>query len=178
MGGARGREEERTHKDARRSLTLKRTPARRNLPYYCIDTRGAGQDAAGTGVWHKAGKRSQDYSSKGKLQRRRGTYLTITSDDGGSSRSIFEAAAGQPTGQERRRRGVPDRHILCPSERHIPATPNIETLTATREVGRVPSRKVAIAERSQNIRLCGLNILNRREPHNIQNSAIDRRKAL
>ncbi|XP_035679727.1 uncharacterized protein LOC118418023 isoform X3 [Branchiostoma floridae] len=95
MGGARGREEERTHKDARRSLTLKRTPARRNLPYYCIDTRGAGQDAAGTGVWHKAGKRSQDYSSKGKLQRRRGTYLTITSDDGGSSRSIFEAAAGK-----------------------------------------------------------------------------------
>ncbi|XP_035689852.1 uncharacterized protein LOC118425140 isoform X2 [Branchiostoma floridae] len=126
----------------------------------------------------KAGKRSQDYSSEGKLQRRRGTYLTITSDDGGSSRSIFEAAAGQPTGQDRRRRGVPDRHILCPSERHIPATPNIETLTATREVGRVPSRKVAIAERSQNIRLCGLNILNRREPHNIQNSAIDRRKAL
>ncbi|XP_035689853.1 uncharacterized protein LOC118425140 isoform X3 [Branchiostoma floridae] len=113
----------------------------------------------------KAGKRSQDYSSEGKLQRRRGTYLTITSDDGGSSRSIFEAAAGK-------------RLSVCRQERHIPATPNIETLTATREVGRVPSRKVAIAERSQNIRLCGLNILNRREPHNIQNSAIDRRKAL
>ncbi|XP_078593789.1 uncharacterized protein LOC144871779 isoform X4 [Branchiostoma floridae x Branchiostoma japonicum] len=95
MGGARGREEERTHEDARRSLTLKRTPARRNLPYYCIDTWGAGQDAAGTGVWHKAGKRSQDYSSEGKLQGCRGTYLTITSDDGGSSRSIFEAAAGK-----------------------------------------------------------------------------------
>eukprot|EP00058_Branchiostoma_floridae_P005563 XP_002591051.1 hypothetical protein BRAFLDRAFT_119074 [Branchiostoma floridae] len=29
------------------------------------------------------------------LQRRRDTYLTITSDDGGSSRSMFEAAAGK-----------------------------------------------------------------------------------
>ncbi|XP_078607872.1 uncharacterized protein LOC144879892 [Branchiostoma floridae x Branchiostoma japonicum] len=82
----------------------------------------------------------------------------------------------QPTGQGRRRRGVPDRRISCPSRRHIPATPNIETLTATREVGRDPSGEVAIAERSQNIRLCGLKILNRGEPHNIQNSAIDRRE--
>eukprot|EP00058_Branchiostoma_floridae_P026590 XP_002612081.1 hypothetical protein BRAFLDRAFT_130904 [Branchiostoma floridae] len=129
MGGARGREEERTHKDARRSLTLKRTPARRNLPYHCIDTRGAGQDAAGTGggirrerdlkttrqkesclhctvriFWPFQIYSPVEYSSNGQLfplrpypqlQRRRVSYMTITSDDGGSSRSIIEAAAGK-----------------------------------------------------------------------------------